>query len=205
MIPNHLGIMARAKKRYNRAAMAKMAPAKQVKPRKRAAQTKVQLPTDPESDAWLHGFLEATERIRNLDLPEDDGEPMESEWHYFQIGVLIQSVYTLWQGRTDFYAGGNMFLYYDVEQAEEISALVKEGLPIRTRYKGPDFFVVTGVDATKPRRYWAVWDEGGRYPDLIVELLSPSTARKDKPVRRRSRSASALRQPSDGLPSWKRS
>jgi Uma2 family endonuclease len=179
-MPDYLRIAARAKKRYNRAAMAKIAPAKQVKPRKRAAQTKVQVPTDPELDAWLHGFLEATERIRKLDLPEDDGEPMESEWHYFQIGVLIQSVYNLWHDRRDFYAGGNMFLYYDVEQAEEISALVKKGLPIRTRYKGPDFFVVTGVEATKPRRYWAVWDEGGRYPDLIVELLSPSTAHKDK-------------------------
>ena len=29
------------------------------------------------------------------------------------------------------------------------------------------------------RPYWAIWDEGGRYPDLIVELMSPKTKHID--------------------------
>jgi hypothetical protein len=29
-----------------------------------------------------------------------------------------------------------------------------------------------------------VWEEGGRYPDLIVELLSPSTMRKDRTIKK---------------------
>jgi hypothetical protein len=60
-----------------------------------------------------------------------------------------------------------MFVYYSLEQA-------------RTRdYKGPDFFVVLGVDGTRPRQSWIVWQEEGRYPDVIVELLSPTTISQD--------------------------
>jgi Uma2 family endonuclease len=60
-----------------------------------------------------------------------------------------------------------MFVYYSLEQA-------------RTRdYKGPDFFVVLGVDGTRPRHSWIVWQEAGRYPDVIVELLAATTMSQD--------------------------
>jgi hypothetical protein len=32
----------------------------------------------------------------------------------------------------------------------------------------------------EPRNSWVVWEEGGRYPDLIIELLSDSTAKVDR-------------------------
>lgn len=32
----------------------------------------------------------------------------------------------------------------------------------------------------EPRNSWVVWEEGGHYPDLIIELLSPSTAKVDR-------------------------
>ena len=35
------------------------------------------------------------------------------------------------------------------------------------------------MDGEKERQGWVVWEEGGRYPDVIVELMSPSTARED--------------------------
>ncbi len=35
------------------------------------------------------------------------------------------------------------------------------------------------IDGTKPREGWVVWQEAGRYPDLIVELMSPTTAQVD--------------------------
>jgi hypothetical protein len=35
------------------------------------------------------------------------------------------------------------------------------------------------VDGTKRRKHWVVWDEDDRFPDLIVEITSPSTKSKD--------------------------
>lgn len=105
--------------------------------------------------------------IPDIDLPSEDGEPLESHWHRLQINLLGDMLHQHWHGRPDFFAGGNMFVYYSLEQA-------------RTRdYKGPDFFVVTGVDGSYPRRSWIVWQEGGRYPDVIIELLSASTKAAD--------------------------
>jgi hypothetical protein len=51
-------------------------------------------------------------------------------------------------------------------------------------YRGPDFFYVDGVNRLPLRPFWAVWQEGGRYPDLIIELLSPTTAREDRTTKR---------------------
>ncbi|NJN05102.1 MAG: phytase, partial [Rhodobacteraceae bacterium] len=64
--------------------------------------------------------------------------------------LLISVVVWLFRGRTDYFVGGNMFLYYSAEQVRNQS------------YKGPDFFFVRDVDGTKKRDYWAVWDEDGR-------------------------------------------
>lgn len=110
--------------------------------------------------------------IPTLELPTEDGEPLESAWHRAEINLLIESVRNHWHGRTDFYTGGNMFIYFSLEQA-------------RTRdYRGPDFFVVKGVDGHRSRGAWVVWEEGGHYPDVIIELLSPTTARTDKTVKK---------------------
>jgi hypothetical protein len=38
---------------------------------------------------------------------------------------------------------------------------------------------VLDVDGTKERLGWVAWEEGGLYPHMIVELMSPSTARID--------------------------
>jgi Uma2 family endonuclease len=105
-------------------------------------------------------------------LPETDGIPLESAWHRAAIALLIESVFCRMQGRTDYYVGGNMFIYYSSQQA-------------RTRkYRGPDFFFVNEVDGTHPRRFWVVWNEGGKYPDVIIELLSPTTAREDQTTKK---------------------
>ena len=87
-------------------------------------------------------IIEVVQRIEvpdipDLDLPYDDGEPLESNWHRLQINLFGDALHQHWPERTDFFAGGNMFVYYSLEQA-------------RTRdYKGPDFFVVLGVDGTR--------------------------------------------------------
>jgi Uma2 family endonuclease len=101
------------------------------------------------------------------DLPYDDGEPLESNRHRIGMNVLIASLHQAYQGRNDYYSSGNMFVYYS-------SAQVKN-----KDFRGPDFFVVLNVDGTLERRSWIVWEEKGRYPDVIVELMSPSTAQQD--------------------------
>lgn len=35
------------------------------------------------------------------------------------------------------------------------------------------------------RQTWKVWEEEGRYPNVIIELLSPSTAKEDLTIKRR--------------------
>ena len=106
-------------------------------------------------------------------LPDSDGVPLETPWHWAQIGLLVAVLYCRFRGRTDFFAGGNMFIYYSLEQA------------MNRDYRGPDFFFVNDVDGTRPRRFWAVWQEDSRLPDMIVELLSPTTAEEDRTTKRR--------------------
>jgi Uma2 family endonuclease len=112
---------------------------------------------------------EILESIRALptedDLPCDDGEPMETPRHRDQMVMLIESLKAHWSERSGYYVGGNMFVHYD---------------PTNTRRsRGPDFFLVLDVD-DRERRSWVVWQEGMRFPDVIIELLSDSTRAIDK-------------------------
>lgn len=99
------------------------------------------------------------------ELVETDGVPLESPWHRAEINLLIDQVRCHRRGRKDYFVGGNMFLYYSRRQTK--------------KYRGPEFFLVEDVDGERPRRYWWVYEEDGRFPDLIAELLSPSTAEED--------------------------
>jgi Uma2 family endonuclease len=115
-----------------------------------------------------------------FELVYEDEDLLESPWHYAQMDLLLDTIYQakVERGRTDFYVGGNMFVYYSMKQAEDIAA----GRPY---FRGPDVFYVGGVEGhTRSRKAWVSWEEGGRLPDLIVELVSPSTARVDRKVKR---------------------
>lgn len=101
------------------------------------------------------------------DLIFDDGEPLESNRHRIAMNVLIRSLQQAWSERNDFYTGGNMFVYYSDQEV------------FNKDFRGPDFFAVLDVDGTKERQGWVVWQEEGRYPDVIVELMSPSTSKVD--------------------------
>jgi hypothetical protein len=50
------------------------------------------------------------------DLVFDDGVSLESNRHCLAMNVLIDSVYAALKPREDFYAGGNMFVYYSLAQ-----------------------------------------------------------------------------------------
>src|SRR5262245_22905109 len=101
------------------------------------------------------------------ELVLDPGEPMESDQHLRQMMVLIESLEYAWRDRTDFYVGGNTAIYFSETQAK------------RNDFRAPDVFVVT--DTTRRQRLvWVVWEEGGKTPDVIIELLSESTAHIDR-------------------------
>lgn len=105
-------------------------------------------------------------------LPEEDGVPLESDWHRLEMNLLIELVGLHFKGREDYFAGGNMFIYFDARQARG------------RNFRGPDFFFVWDVPLNPPRKYWAIWDEGGKYPDVIIELTSPTTADEDYGIKK---------------------
>lgn len=106
---------------------------------------------------------------------------MEADWHVVHISLIDELVRLHLGDAKDYFCGGNIFLYFSLEQVQEIIEYVDENAETvhRPRFKGPDFFLVKGVDGTKPRDYWEVWNEGGRYPDLIIEFVSSSNRKKD--------------------------
>jgi Uma2 family endonuclease len=98
----------------------------------------------------------------------ESNEPqMESTLHYAQLALLVACLEWLWRDRADFFIGANLTIFYSRAQLKN------------REFSGPDFFLVKQT-RQDPRRSWVVWEEGGQYPDLIIELLSDSTARTDR-------------------------
>ena len=106
-------------------------------------------------------------QLRTLNLPETDGKPMDSAWHRVAMTLLIEIAVHFLRRRKLGYVAGNMCLYYSLKQA-----LTKDFL-------GPDFFYVKQADPRKLRDKWEVWKENNLFPDVIIELISPSTKAKD--------------------------
>ncbi|MFM6661114.1 MAG: Uma2 family endonuclease [Microcystis panniformis] len=94
--------------------------------------------------------------------------PLESYAHLQQILILLQCLEWLWQDRNDYFAAANLSIYYSPNQKKSED------------FRGPDFFVVLGTERRLDRKSWVVWGEGGKYPDVIVEILSPSITKVDR-------------------------
>lgn len=101
------------------------------------------------------------------ELPSDDGEPMETSFHHAQGCLLIDSLMSAWNDRQDFYVAGNMFVYFSGHQIK------------RNDFRGPDVFVVLGTER-KTRKSWVTWEEGGKRPDVVIEVISESTEAVDR-------------------------
>ncbi|MBL8795791.1 MAG: Uma2 family endonuclease [Planctomycetia bacterium] len=108
----------------------------------------------------------------NVKLVESDGEPMDTPWHRDAMNLLIEQVRWQLRDRQDYFVGGNMFIYFNVEQARNRD------------FRGPDFFFVDGAQPNEHRLWWAIGEEGGKYPDVIIELLSPTTAVEDRTTKK---------------------
>ncbi len=100
-----------------------------------------------------------------------DEPSLESDLHRDQIDLLIRILKLWWRDRQDFYASGNLTIYYSPNQKKPES------------FRGPEFFVVLGTQK-KDRKSWVVWQQDGKYPNLIVEILSSSTATVDKGLKK---------------------
>jgi Uma2 family endonuclease len=96
-----------------------------------------------------------------------DEPPLESDFHRRQIELLIRLLEWHWQDRQDYYCTGNLTIYYSPNQKKS------------EYFRGPDFFVVLGTEK-RDRRSWVVWQEDGKYPNVIIEILSDSTAQIDQ-------------------------
>ena len=93
--------------------------------------------------------------------------PLETYLHLQQMLLLINCLDWLWRDRDDYFAAGNLSIYYSPHKTKSED------------FRGPDFFVVLGTER-RPRKSWVVWEEDGKYPNLIVEILSDSTATTDR-------------------------
>lgn len=100
-----------------------------------------------------------------------DEPPLETELHLRQMVLLIQCLEWWWRDRLDFYTCGNLTIYYSPRQRKS------------EHFRGPDFFVVLGTER-KSRKSWVVWEEDGKYPHVIVEILSPKTADTDRGLKK---------------------
>jgi Uma2 family endonuclease len=117
-----------------------------------------------------------TAKELELQMPDatqllSDEPEMESSLHYMQLLLLVTCLEWAWQERDNFFIGANLTIYFSRQQ-------------LKTRdFRGPDFFLVKNTHRA-PRNSWVTWEEDGRYPDLIIELLSDSTANVDRTLKR---------------------
>ena len=117
-----------------------------------------------------------TARELEMQMPDakqllSDEPEMESSLHYMQLLLLVTCLEWAWQERNDFFIGANLTIYFSRQQLKNHD------------FRGPDFFIVKNT-TREPRNSWVVWEEDGRYPDLIIELLSDSTANVDRTIKR---------------------
>ena len=104
-------------------------------------------------------------RPRRVHYPESDGKPMgETDLHRDLMTDLIFALKWFLRS-TQAYVAGNLFIYYE------------EGNPRAA--VAPDVFVVLGVEQRR-RRIFQTWREGGRAPDVVIEITSKKTRKDDR-------------------------
>ncbi|MEB3339109.1 MAG: Uma2 family endonuclease [Leptolyngbyaceae bacterium] len=102
----------------------------------------------------------------------ESNEPeMESSLHYAQLALLVACLEWVWRDQTNFFIGANLTVYFSRQQLKNRD------------FRGPDFFLVKHTQK-RPRKSWVVWEENGKYPDLIIELLSDTTAGVDRSLKK---------------------
>lgn len=97
--------------------------------------------------------------------------PLESYRHLKQLLLLLACLERFWKNRNDFFVAANMSVYYSTRQRKS------------EEMRGPDFFVVLNTER-RERKSWVIWEEEGKYPNFIIEILSDSTANIDRGLKK---------------------
>ena len=108
--------------------------------------------------------------LREHDLPEDVEEhekvPIGTEHDALQ-GDLAYGIRRRYRDRPDVFVAGDLLVYFDGPQATLATAA----------RLAPDLMVAFGVPK-QARRNYPVW-RVGKAPDFVLEILSPTTSKKD--------------------------
>ena len=107
----------------------------------------------------------------SIEYPSSDGEPMsENQWQYVAMTDTVSSLANHFIHRPDVFVAGDLLVYYRMnDNATRVA---------------PDVFVVFGATGKHLRDSWIVWREGGKAPDFVMEVASPSTWRRDAAEKR---------------------
>ena len=144
------------------------------KPKARASEVSSPL-SQASSPSSRDGLPESGERLKAWDPGPLSNEPeMEGVFHVLTFFYLLSSLRWYWREKKNWFAIGNLSVFYP-EYSRRAGRMIRKKLSFR----GPDFFVVLGVNPDLPRNSWVVEREG-KYPDVIVEILSKSTAKNDR-------------------------
>ena len=100
-----------------------------------------------------------------------DEPPLESYLHLRQLILMLTCLEWYWHERQDFFAAGNLTIYYSPNQRKSED------------FRGPDLFVVLDTER-RPRKSWVLWEEDGKYPNVIVEILLDTTIKTDKGLKK---------------------
>ncbi len=112
---------------------------------------------------WIEGLRRAPTED---DLPCSDDIPVETPWHRDSATLLLDSIRHYGRDRADWWCAADIFLYFNLDMVKNKD------------FRGPDFFFVKGVPK-RQRKSYVVWEEGGHFPNVIVELVSDSTRCKN--------------------------
>lgn len=101
----------------------------------------------------------------DLEYPDTDGEPMaESDFQYHALVYARNALASYFAHTENLYVSGNLLIYYEKGN-------------IHKRF-APDVFVVFDVPKHN-RNSYKIWEEG-KAPDVVIEIISKSTWKKDK-------------------------
>jgi len=109
--------------------------------------------------------LEATHDKDLIHYPDTDGEPMaETDFQYKYLVYCRDSLDFHFQADPQVYVSGNLLIYYE------------KGNPRKSI--SPDVFVTFGIPK-HDRPIYKVWEEG-KMADVVIEITSKTTEKKDR-------------------------
>ena len=105
-----------------------------------------------------------------LRLPCSEADPMPQNARQARITVeCFDNLLLRWEERPDVFVGFDQFVYWDRDYDPETN---KAHPPL-----APDLYVAFGV-ANRLRKVYVVWEER-KPPDFVLEVVSPSSRRRD--------------------------